>query len=349
LTRSERSLIDEVVDGGNRRLQGLAAAGILPLPLEELIELQVRLLLGDDPEIVRQARASLDGHDPTLLVSFLRSEASPAVVEYYAEHGRLLPVVEAALQRRDIDPRLLERIAPAAGPDVQELLLLRQDVIVEHPRILDALESNPRLSRYADRLVGEYRRHLLTRPKPTVEEEAEALGEAEPAPEGADLEAGEPEAGEAEPGAEEGEEEVAFDEQTGLSEGEIRELPVATRTRLAVGASRTLRDILIRDPSPHVALAVLKSSPVTEAEIERFTSSRAVCEEVLIAIAEDRQWNRRYRIIQNLVRNPRTPPGIAIKFVSRLSVRDLGLLRFDRNVPDAVRQAARRLHEVRIH
>jgi hypothetical protein len=341
----ERSLIDEVIAGDNRRLQGLAAAGILPLPLEELIELQVRLACGADAEIAAQSRESLARHDPAFLVGYLRSDASRAVVAYYAEHARLLPVAEAALQHRDIEPALLERIARWIGPDVQEILLLRQDLIVEHPEILDALEHNQKLSRYADRLIGEYRRHLLARPEPAPDPALDDAAEPEAT-------AAEPEATAAEPATETAvapEEEVTFDEQTGLSEGEIRDLPVATRTRLAFGASRTLRDILVRDPAPQVALTVLKNSPVTEGEVERWASSRKLCEEALVSIAEDRQWNRRYRVVHNLVRNPRTPPGISIKFVTRLSVRDLGLLRLDRNVPEAVRQAARRLHEVRSH
>lgn len=351
----ERSLIDEVIAGDNRRLQGLAAAGILPLPLEELIELQVRLVASDDPEIARQARESLDRHDPALVVNYLRGEASLAVVAHFAEGGRLLPVVEAALQRRDLDPQLLARIAPLVGPEVQELVLLRQDLIIEHPEILDALELNKNLSRYALRLVGEYRHHLLAAsrtgaPAPAswdsdeagtsgAAHEPGAFGDTEPAAEALPA----PD----ETGAES--EEATFDEQTGLSEGEIRELPVSTRLRLAFGASRTLREILVRDPSAQVALTVLKNSPITEGEVERFASSRKICEEVLLAIADNRQWSRRYRIVHNLVRNPRTPPGISIKLVSRLSVRDLGLLRFDRNVPEAVRQMARSLHAVRGH
>ena len=339
---SERSLIDEVITGGNRRLQALAAAGILPLPLEELIELQVRLTTGADEAIASQARESLDHHDPAFLVGYLRRDAKRAVVEYFAQHGRLLPVIEAALQRRDLDPLLLERIAPGVTPDVQEILLLRQDLIVEHPEILDALERNQRLSRYARRLIGEYRSHLLVAPR---------APEPIPGPDEPRADSGtEPEPSESREGeAEVAEEEATFDEQTGLSEGEIRDLALSTRLRLAFGASRTLREILIRDPAPQVALTVLKNSPVTEGEVERFASSRKVSEEVLLAIADDRQWNRRYRIVHNLVANPRTPPGISVKFVPRLSLRDLGMLRFDRNVPEAVRQVARRLYEVRMH
>jgi ABC-type lipopolysaccharide export system ATPase subunit len=43
-----------------------------------------------------------------------------------------------------------------------------------------------------------------------------------------------------------------------------------------------------------------------------------------------------------LTRNPKTPPGISMQMVQRLNERDLKMLSTDRNVPEAVRLAARK-------
>jgi hypothetical protein len=43
------------------------------------------------------------------------------------------------------------------------------------------------------------------------------------------------------------------------------------------------------------------------------------------------------------VNNPKTPVGISIGFIPRMSVRELGILETSRNVPEAVRSAARSL------
>ena len=49
-----------------------------------------------------------------------------------------------------------------------------------------------------------------------------------------------------------------YDESTGLSEGQIRMLPVPARLRLARSAPRLLRSFLLRDPNPRVANSVAK-------------------------------------------------------------------------------------------
>jgi hypothetical protein len=48
-----------------------------------------------------------------------------------------------------------------------------------------------------------------------------------------------------------------------------------------------------------------------------------------------------------LIQNPRTPLPTALKYVPRLSVRDLRDLAKDRNVPDAVRSMALRLYRIK--
>ena len=99
------------------------------------------------------------------------------------------------------------------------------------------------------------------------------------------------------------------------------------RAKLARGASRSLRGILLRDQNPQVAMAVLSGSAVSESEIEQVSSNRYIVEEVLTAVANRREWVQKYVIMHNLVRNPRTPIGIAVRLAPRLSMRDLNLLK----------------------
>lgn len=47
------------------------------------------------------------------------------------------------------------------------------------------------------------------------------------------------------------------------------------------------------------------------------------------------------------MQNPRTPVGISVRLVARLSVRDLKMLSKDRNVPEPVRSAAGRLYRIK--
>ena len=135
--------------------------------------------------------------------------------------------------------------------------------------------------------------------------------------------------------------------QTGLSEGQIRMLPVPARLKLARGASRQLRTILLRDTNPQVALASLLGNPLSDQEVEQAASSRAVVEEVLEAIARKREWISRYNVAKLLVQNPRTPLPIALRLVNRMSVRDLRDIGRDKNVADAVRSTALRLYRIK--
>jgi hypothetical protein len=68
---------------------------------------------------------------------------------------------------------------------------------------------------------------------------------------------------------------------------------------------------------------------------------------VLAEIARRRQWVGKYAVARALVQNPRTPIAIALRLVSRLSVRDLRDLSRDRNITDAVRSTALRLYTIK--
>lgn len=336
MTFSELS--QRVLSGDNLGLTKLAADGVLPVPQEELLALQVRLAGNTDAEVSAAATSSLKSTDPRFVLTVLREKVDQDVLRWFAANSVASDLLEAILQRRDVALDIVHDLAERGQPSVQEVLLLRQDLIIENPKILESLERNRSLSNYSRRRILEYRDHLLEREKVEIEVVEQPAAEED---DDADLrEAIEEVLEEVSP---EGE----VDQRTGLSEGQIRSLPTPLRVKLARGASRTLRNILLRDQNPQVATAVLTGSAVSESEIEQVSSNRYVVEEVLLAISKKREWAGKYSIMHNLVKNPRTPVGISVRLAARLSVRDLGLLRSDRGVSDAVRQTAKRLHSVK--
>lgn len=317
----------------------MAARGLLPLPPEELIPLQVRLAGHPDAEVAREADESLQATEPKVVANFLAQEAPPWVLKYFARQVRHPIVLEAMLRRRTVPREVLVELAAEVKEDLQEVLLLRQDAIVEQPEILDALERNPSLSSYAGRRIREYREHLLPRKKePEVEVEAEEA-------------AGEPSEEEVQIAIEAARERTASGErdaeQTGLSETQIRSLPIPVRLKLSRGASRSLRSILVRDPNPQVAVSVLKNNPISEQEIEILCHNRSICEDVLEEIARHREWVRKPQVVNAMVQNPRTPSPIALRFIPRLSVRELRDLSRNRNVPEVIRSRAMGLYKIK--
>jgi hypothetical protein len=74
---------------------------------------------------------------------------------------------------------------------------------------------------------------------------------------------------------------------------------------------------------------------------------RTVSHEVLRLIALNRAWARSYPIIHNLARNPRSPIPTVMNILPRIRTKDLQALTQNRNVSEAVRRQAYRLHQAR--
>jgi hypothetical protein len=348
-SREVSPLVVQVLSGEVPELRVLAAQGLLPLVPAELIPLQVWLAKGDDLMVSENARVALRALPPRQLAEFLAEDAAEEELAYFAREVNQPAVIEAIL-RRPITPRfVLVELAKDLAPDLQEILLLREDAIVEEPAILQALEENPRASAFTLRRIAELREHVLARQSTWVapvpgaaavpvdgqlpaatdgelsdEELAAALAQAQALPASGDT-----------------------DEITGLTEGQIRMLAVGVRMRLSRGATRTLRQILIRDTYPPVALSVLENNTWSDQELEQLARNRAIVLDVLEAITRKREWIRKYPILLGIACNPRTPVAAAMKLVPMLGARDLRNLSRDRNVSDAVRSAAVRLYRMR--
>jgi len=119
------------------------------------------------------------------------------------------------------------------------------------------------------------------------------------------------------------------------------------RMKLAMKGDREARGILIRDSNKVVCSAVVNNPRITEQEIENIAAMRTVSDEVLRLIALNRSWARSYPIIHNLARNPRSPIPTIMNILLRIRTKDLQVLAQNRNVSEAVRRQAYRLHQTR--
>ena len=120
-------------------------------------------------------------------------------------------------------------------------------------------------------------------------------------------------------------------------------LSVTDRMKLAMRGTREQRGALIHDSNRLVAAAVLSSPKLTDSEVEGFARMANVSEEVLRIIGTNRNWIKNYSVFSALVRNPKTPPALSLRFVQRLVEKDLKMVTIDRNVPETLRLAARKL------
>ncbi len=139
----------------------------------------------------------------------------------------------------------------------------------------------------------------------------------------------------------------AKDDQADPEEAEtdpkvLSTLSIVRRMKLAVQGTREQRAQLIRDSSKLVSAAVLSSPKLTESEVESFAQMANLAEDVLRVISMNRGWVKNYGVVLGLARNPKTPPAISMRLLSRLNERDMKLIAMDRNVPESLRLAARK-------
>jgi len=123
----------------------------------------------------------------------------------------------------------------------------------------------------------------------------------------------------------------------------IQTLSVSERLQLAMKGGREIRGILIKDTNKEVMLGVLDNQKITDTEIEMIARSRSISDEALRRIAKNREWLKKYAVVFALVTNPKTPPGISVGLVGNLKTKDLVILEKNKNVPDVVRSAGKRL------
>jgi hypothetical protein len=126
-------------------------------------------------------------------------------------------------------------------------------------------------------------------------------------------------------------------------ETRVAALTVPEKVELASKGNREVRKILSRDASSMVARALISSPKLSEEDIATFAASSQTHEEILRAIADNRQWTANRQIVAAIVQNPKTPPASAIRFLRVFHTNELRILGHNRSVGLAVRQEVKRL------
>ena len=122
----------------------------------------------------------------------------------------------------------------------------------------------------------------------------------------------------------------------------IREMNITEKIRLAPKASRTERQILLRDNSPQVLMSLLANPRIEDKEVLAVAKSSSPSSGVLQRIAKDRRWSTNYEIRLALVKNPHTPTPLAVRMLDTLREKDLRVMAKGSNVREVVRAAALR-------
>jgi len=345
--RTPNPLVDQFRKGGvPRELRLMAAQGALPLKPTDLVELLHFLLADTESEVRGAAEKSLMGMAASELLPLLKDRETPSDVLGWALRHRPEPELrEVVLQNTSTTDEAIEAEAPSLPEALAELVVINQTRLLRRTTLLEAIESNTHLSNDQRRRLRELRETFHIGEQPAAQAPPPAppppAPQPEPTPEVQAEVVPEP-TSDAEAVTRYLTEEERHEEQKVSAVQRLYRLNTAEKVIAALKGTREERAVLVRDPNRLVATAVLGSPKVTEAEIESFAAMRNVSDEILRQIGNNREWTKRYSVIANLVKNPRTPIGISLGMVARLSPKDIKSIATDRNVADAIRKQATR-------
>lgn len=336
----------ELIESGKypRDVVATIARGFLPLPQEELVAVLAYIAGSDDHAIAALAAAAMAELPTRIVLDFASSEHVPPESLVRLMHatgdGQIL---EALIRNRVVPDDAIADLARHAEAGVQEVIVINQARILRAPQILDALLENPALSPEARRRALETREEFFDKKARSGAEEPELL----------DLPL-EPIADLLSRAAEYDHEPPA--QTLALNESEKKDtrasaiwaklgyMSVSEKVQLAFKGDRMLRMLLVRERNKLVCSAVMRNPRITEQEIENIAGMRNVEEEVLRIIGMKRDWSGKYNIMLILCRNPKTPVGVVLPFINRLTLRDLKGLKGDRGVAQVVRESAKKLY-----
>jgi hypothetical protein len=321
-----------------QNLRSMIARGLAPVPPAEMLELLVCLLKDSESGIASQAAQSIASWDEEEILAQLKNRnCAPAVLEHFAVAGSPDHILQAIIANPSSPGTLVGSLALTVPVHLLEMILDNRVRLIEFPDILENVKRNPCATPEIQRLVQEIEVEFLgdKRKEYAIEEPSEStLSELR----SLELESGVPP------------EDLSLE---GLPlEGEDREaevikrlsaMPVREKIRHALFGTREIRAILVRDSNKEIALTVLHSPKLTDNEIETIAAMRSVREDILREIGGSKEWTRNYVTVQNLVKNPKTPPLVSQRLLPRLRSQELTQLTRDRSIPEAVRHNATRV------
>lgn len=331
-------------------LRSMGARLLVPSSPHDALCMLYLLSFDPDEGIRAQVAASVAAPPDKISLTGFRDESVPSAVlawwaEHLAENDRL---AELLVLNQSSPDEAIARIAARCNERVAELIAQNQIRLLRHEGLLRTLLEQSKLSLamrdgvadfairsgiYLDdvpALVAAHRRiHGNAPPAPPGETAEELLRDFE-----AEL------AGERDPE----EEEVPLTEEKRLTLSQrIQGMSVSQKIKLATLGNKEVRTLLLRDTNKLVCVAAAQSPRITEAEILNLTLSRTIHEEVLRVIYTNRDWIKLYLVKLNLVKNPKTPLPTALKLIQHVRQSDLKDVQDNRNVPIAVRTAARNM------
>lgn len=329
----------------------MAAKGLVPLQGADLAHVLFMLSYDPDEKVRETARATAGASDERtkkVLLTALRDEQlEPPVLEFFSTvlQGKDDLLEQVALNNSTADVSIAQMVL-TAGPKLAELISQNQLRILRTPEILRNLCANPNASKATVDLACDFaiRSGVVMDDVPAMKEARIRIHgpDAPPPPPEEQLTA----------------EQVLHEEKDSLEREDaspleekkkltltqkIMKMSVAEKIKLATLGNKEARTLLLRDSNKLVTMAAITSPRITDGEIFLMAGTKTASEDVLRYIYSSREWTKNYKVKLQLVKNPKVPSAVAMKFLSTLRDSELKDLARDKNVPGAVQQMAKKI------
>lgn len=339
-------------------MRGMAAKGLVPLSPSDMC-LCLALLASSDPDagIQASARKTAGGLPDKILSVGLRDEAAnPRVLHFFAEclAGKDAPLEYLVLNHATHDVTVAAIAGGTASVRILEIVANNQLRVLRSEPVLRAVLGNPATSKALVDLTCDFAvrnglclidlpvmvdAHVRIHGRPPAALEAQEQGLELPPPadtaEAVMAEFGDALTSASAPPMEEG-------KRLNLTQ-RISKMNVSEKIKLATLGNKEARSILMRDPNKLVSLAVIGSPRITDGEVMVLAHSKTTSDDVLRVIYSSREWTRQYPIKLALVKNPKVPLAIAMRFLSTLRDSEVKDLANNKNVPSTVRLNAKKM------
>jgi hypothetical protein len=334
---SQSDLLSSLMDGtAPKHMRLLAARRQTPFPPREMLALLVALLGDKEQDVATQAgRTIADLDDEEILAQMKFRDCAPSVLAHFASTSSSDPVLQAIIMHPSTPPKSIESLASNVPAHLLEAILDNRARILEFPDILLNVRRNAAATPEIQRQVQEIEAEFLRGKKKDYRVDRTSQGTSPP---DHTFQLSESDI----PLEELSLEGLPVDPEARQSAllAHLSKLQIREKLRYALFGSREIRMALVRDSNKQVARMVLRSPKLTENEVQAISSMRNVTDEILRDIGLKKEWTKSYKIVRNLVKNPKTPPLVSQRLLFRLQLGDLKLLTRDKNIPEAVRRNA---------
>lgn len=332
-------------------LRMMAAKGLVPLSPADLVGALFMLTFDADAGLRETAAKTAAGLPDRILSTALREESiAPPVLAWSVRlFGGNDAYAEMLLLNASTPDEAVAGLAGSCSVKLAELIGENQLRLLRHPDIVRQLVQNPNASgALVDRVCDfSVRSGLILEDVPQMHEARVRIFGPEIAAQPIDPG---PTADEVMRDFGVSAEVAEAMEETGrlnLTQ-RILKMSIAEKIKLATLGNKEARGMLLRDSNKLVAVAAIRSPRLTDAEVMAQANSRNAHEDVLRVVYTNKEWTKDYQVKLALVKNPKVPVAITMKFLTTLRESDVKDLAKNKNVSSGVQTLARRMMEKKV-